>query len=244
VEKSHLCIGLTPVEQMVKERQSKFDFGVIADAYDLWYESAEGTMYDRMEKKAVSRFLPQNAQGMKLLEIGCGTGHWSRFFSKKGFKVSGIDISQRMIEKAQSKHITNAFFRKADGQSLPFGNGGFDVTAAIATLEFVVDAETVVQEMTRCTRKPGGQLLIGTLNSLAGLNRQRQQDLESLYAKARLFSPKQIKQLLDPYGQTNVMTAAFVPRRRSLLSLSPLIDTIGRLLRLPYGAFVVTEVRL
>lgn len=233
-----------PVEQMVKERESKFDFDVIADVYDLWYESAEGAMYDRMEKKAISRFLPQNVQGMKLLEIGCGTGHWSRFFSENGFEVSGIDISEHMIERAQSKGVPNAMFQIADGQSLPFRDGSFDVAAAIATLEFVADAESVVQEMARCTRKPGGRLLIGTLNLLAGFNRERQQDLESLYAKARLFSPEQMKQLLDPYAQTDIITAAFVPRRRCLLFLSPLIDTIGRLLRLPYGVFVAAEVRL
>ena len=229
---------------MVQERQPKFDFDLIADIYDLWYESAEGAMYDRMEKKAVSRFLPRNAQGMKLLEIGCGTGHWRRFFSENGFEVRGVDISEHMIERARSKNVANALFQIADGQSLPFGDGSFDVVAAIATLEFVANTETVVQEMARCTRKPRGRLLIGTLNSLARFNRERQQDLESLYAKARLFSPKRMKQLLDPYGQTNIITAAFIPRRRSLLPLSPLIDIIGRLLRLPYGAFVVTEVRL
>jgi len=228
----------------VKERRSKVDFDEIADRYDLWYESAEGAMYDHCEKKAISKYLPGNVQGLKLLEIGCGTGHWSQFFSEYGFQVTGVDISERMIEIAHSKGVPNASFQIADGQSLPFSDGSFDVAAAITTLEFVDNAESVVQEMIRCARKPAGQLLIGVLNALAGFNRKRQQDPESLYAEAHLFSPRQLKRLLEPYGQTNIITAAFVPRRRSLLSLSPLIDTIGRLLRLPYGAFVVTEVRL
>ncbi len=228
----------------MKEVQSKFDFDAIADGYDLLYNSAEGAMYDYLEKKSISKYLPKNAQRMKLLEIGCGTGHWSQFFSEYGFEVTGVDVSGHMIRAAQNKNVPNASFQIADGQSLPFGDGSFDVAAAITTLEFVDNAESVVQEMARCTRKPAGQLLIGVLNALAGFNRKREQDPESLYAKARLFSPRQLKRCLEPYGQTNIITAAFVPSRKWFLFLSPLIDTVGRLLRLPYGVCVAAEVRL
>ena len=78
----------------MKEIQSMFDFDTIADEYDLWYESAEGAMCDHFEKKAISKYLPKNVKGMKLLEIGCGTGHWSQFFSEYGFEVTGIDVSE------------------------------------------------------------------------------------------------------------------------------------------------------
>jgi len=233
-----------PVELIVKEIQSKFDFDAIADGYDLWYETAEGAMYDHLEKKVISKYLPRNVQRMKLLEIGCGTGHWSQFFSEYGFEVTGIDVSERMIKIAQSKDIPNASFQMADGQSLPFGDDSFDVAAAITTLEFVDNPESVVQEMLCCTRKPAGQLLIGVLNALARFNRNKQQDPESLYAKARLFSPRQLKRLLEPYGKTNIITAAFVPSQKWFLFLSPLIDTVSRLLHLPYGVFVAAEVRL
>ena len=223
---------------------SRFDFDVIADTYDKWYETAEGAMYDRLEKKAVSRFLRQNAQGMKLLEVGCGTGHWSQFFSDCGFEVTGVDISESMIKVAQSKNIANASFQIADGHSLPFKDNSFDVTVAITTLEFVHDAELVLREMARCTRKPSGQLLIGVLNALARLNRNRQQSSESLYAKARLFTPGQTKKLLQSYGQAHVVTAGFIPRQKRLLPLSPFIDAVGRFLHLTYGVFIVGQVRL
>jgi len=223
---------------------SRFDFDVVAEAYDQWHETIEGAMYDRLEKKAVSRYLRQNVQGMKLLEVGCGTGHWSQFFSDCGFEVTGVDVSERMIKMAQSKNIANTSFQIADGHSLPFKDNSFDVTAAITTLEFAGNAELVLQEMTRCTRKPSGQLLIGVLNALARLNRNRQQSSESLYAKARLFSPRQIKKLLSKYGKTKVCTAGFIPRQRRLLLFSPFIDAVGRAFHLPYGVFIAGQVRL
>jgi len=226
------------------DKLSRFDFDAAADTYDQWYKTVEGAMYDRLEKKAVSRYLRQNAQGTKLLEVGCGTGHWSEFFSEYGFEVTGADVSKPMIKIAQSKNIPNASFQIADGHSLPFNDNSFDVSAAITTLEFVHDAELVLQEMARCTRKPSGQLLIGILNALARLNRNRQQNPESLYAKARLFSPGQVKKLLDKYGQTHVVTAGFMPRQKRLLPLAPLIDAVGRLFHLPYGVFIAGQVRL
>ena len=156
------------------DKLSRFDFDAVADKYDKWYETVEGAMYDRLEKKAVSRYLQQNAQGGKLLEVGCGTGHWSQFFSDCGFAVTGVDVSERMIKIAQGKNIASVAFQIADGHSLPFADNSFDVTAAITTLEFAGNAELVLKEMLRCTRKPSGQLLIGVLNGLARLNRSRQ----------------------------------------------------------------------
>ena len=229
---------------MIEERRSKVDFDVIADRYDLWYENAEGAMYDRLEKKAISKYLPRNVKGMKLLEIGCGTGHWSRFFGEHGFEVTGVDVSERMIKIAQNKNVPNASFEIADGRSLPFDDCSFDLAAAITALEFVDSAELVVHEMVRCTRKPAGKLLIGVLNALAGFNRKRQQNPDSLYAKACLFSPRRLKRFLERYGQTTIMTAAFVPARMRHIPLSPLIDMVGRLLHLPYGVFIAAEVRL
>lgn len=230
--------------QMAAEKSSPFEFDLLSYKYDSWYETAKGRMYDRLEKKAISRYLPPSAKGKKLLEVGCGTGHWSQFFSGYGFEVTGVDVSERMIDIAKSKNISNASFQIADGHSLPFPDETFDVTAAITTLEFVHDAESVVEEMVRCTHKPAGQLLVGVLNARASLNRQRKKDSKSLWATARLFSPKQLKQLLEPYGQVYMLIAGFVPNQIVLLPLTPLFDAIGRFLHIPYGVFIAVEVKL
>ena len=229
---------------MITEKPSLFDFDLLANKYDSWYETAKGQMYDRLEKKAISHYLPPSAKGKKLLEVGCGTGHWSRFFSEYGFEVTGVDISERMIDIAKSKNIPSASFRVADSHFLPFADETFDVTAAITTLEFVRDAEGVLREMVRCTCKPGGQLLIGVLNALARLNRKRKRRPGSPYAKARWFSPNQLKELLEPFGKLTMVPAGFVPNQRLFLPLAPSIDTVSRSFHIPYGAFIAAEVTL
>lgn len=141
--------------QIKTKKQTRFDFNSVADTYDKWYETAEGALYDRLEKKAISKYLLRNVQGRKLLEVGCVTGHWIQFFSEYGFEVTGLDISERMIDIAKSKNISNVSFQVADGHSLPFSDETFNATAAITTLEFVRDSDAVLQEMIRCTRKSG-----------------------------------------------------------------------------------------
>ena len=229
--------------EMTAVKPSRFDFDVVANKYDSWYESAEGQMYDRLEKRAISQYLPPGAKGKKLLEVGCGTGHWSQFFSGYGFEVTGVDVSERMIDVAKNKNISNASFQVADGHFLPFTDDSFDLTAAITTLEFVRDADAVLREMIRCTRKPG-RILLGVLNRLSKVNQQRANSPESPYAAARLFSPVELKEFLEPYGQVEMTVGGFVPGQGWLIPFAPWIDCIARMFGNQKGAFIAAMLEL
>jgi len=233
-------------EQEVKTdklKASRFDCDLVADSYDIWYASRRSAMYDRLEKKLIANFLPTETEGKKLLEVGCGTGHWSRFFSKYGFEVTGLDISERMINVALQKDIPNVSFHIADAHLSPFSDGSFDLTAAITTLEFVRDAEAVLREMIRCTRKPG-RILLGALNGLSKVNRQRQDSSESPYPAARLFSPVELKQLLQPYARVEITVAGFVPAQSWLMPFGPWFDRNARMFGNHKGAFIVAVLKL
>jgi len=228
----------------MNQEPPRFNFGGMADSYDDWYRTRIGRAYDALERKAVASMLPDPMNANRLLDIGCGTGHWSAFFGNRGFNVTGVDIAPEMVAVARKKRIAQATFRIADAHSLPFGDGQFDVTAAITTLEFVRDAEAVVKEMARCTRRLGGIILVGILNSLAPINAERKAAGAPPYADARFFSPTEVKTLLAPYGEPRVAVAAFVPRVAVALSLAPLTDFAGRFLGSRRGAFIVGRVAL
>jgi len=229
--------------QINVSKASGFDFDLIADSYDSWYAGRRGAMYDRLEKKAIIRYLPTHAKGEKLLEVGCGTGHWSQFFSGYGFEVTGVDVSQRMIDTAKSKNISDASFQVADGHSLPFADGTFDITAAVTILEFVRDAELVLREMVRCTRK-SGRILLGVLNELSKVNRQKANSPESPYSAARLFSPIELKEFLEPFGQVEITVAGFVPTQSWLMPFGPWFDRIARMYGSQKGAFIAAVIKL
>ena len=201
-------------------------------------------MYDRLERVAVDRLLPLAPPGGKLLEIGCGTGHWSEYFAGKGFAVTGVDISERMIAVARQRNVTGGTFDVADAERLPFPDGSFDVVAAITVLEFTADPTRVVSEMTRCVKKGGGMLILGVLNRLSGYNQRRKRRAAGMYAPATLFSPADLKTLLVPSGEPTILVAGFVPRWDSLVWLSPLLERIGRLTGNKHGAFLAAKVVL
>lgn len=67
----------------------------------------------------VNRCIADFADGLKpdskVLDIGCGSGYpISSYLSRRGFDVTGIDISERMIEQARQLGLPNTFFLMED----------------------------------------------------------------------------------------------------------------------------------
>jgi SAM-dependent methyltransferase len=96
-----------------------------------------------------------------ILDVGCGVGRTSCIFAKQyGARVTGIDLSPRMVEwsrqRAQQEGVADkAEFRRADAQQLPFEDGLFDAVVTESVLVFVPDRHQALAEFVRVT-KPGG----------------------------------------------------------------------------------------
>ena len=102
--------------------------------------------------------LPQNSQNA--LEIGCGTGTFSRLLAKRSARVTAIDLSPKMIEIAQnlSKDSANIDFQLADILETDFPDSHFDAIISIATFHHL-PLEQVLPKLKKAL-KPGGKLLI------------------------------------------------------------------------------------
>jgi SAM-dependent methyltransferase len=185
---------------------SLFDFGPLVHGYDRWYATPVGQAQDRLQKQDVRRLLRSSRTGEKLLDVGCGTAHWSSFFAEMGYQVTGVDLSPEMTKAARSA-VPECSFQVADACGLPFADASFGVVASMTTLEYIPDPTAAVQEMVRCA-KPGGSLLIGTLNRLAPLNRDRLSKGEQPYASAHLFSPAELRSLLAPVGSVRMIASS------------------------------------
>jgi len=221
--------------------KSLFDFGPLACEYDRWYDTPAGQAHDRVQKEDAKRLLRSGHTGERLLDVGCGTGHWSSFFATMGYQVTGIDISLEMIAVARTA-VPGCAFDVADACNLPFGDGAFDVVASMALLEFVSDPTAVVREMARCT-KSGGSLLIGTLNRLAPLNQHRLSKGRHPYSSAHLLTAKKLREMLQPYGKVRMVASpvAYHEKRSPLANVLP--RWCNSLRRSLSGAFIVAEVR-
>ena len=70
--------------------------------YDSWYTSKMGDFVDKVETElAMSLFKIE--PGMKILDVGCGTGNFSIKLAEQGCRVVAIDQSKEMLENAIKK---------------------------------------------------------------------------------------------------------------------------------------------
>jgi ubiquinone/menaquinone biosynthesis C-methylase UbiE len=229
-------------KRMMGKSSSLFDFGSVAGEYDSWYETPVGKAYDEEEKSTVLELLPTANAGDRLLDVGCGTGHWSRFFASLRFEVVGVDISPEMIEVARSQDGPECHFEIADAGCLPFDGASFEVVTAMATLEFVADPEAAVAEMFRCAKR-GGSIIVGTLNEAAPLNRDRVAKGEEPYVSAHLFSAADLLELLIPYGRVRMRVSSQESGPRWFSPLRTAQQWHSLRWGQPTGAFLVAEVR-
>ncbi len=228
---------------MLQQVASYFDFDRVADGYDSWYNSAKGKIYDRFEKQAIDKLLAGVSKHSRVLEVGCGTGHWSEYLSYKDFNVTGIDVSAKMINIARQKHIRTGRFEIADGRNLPFEDESFDIAAAITVLEFTTEPEKIVSEMVRCVKKKG-VIIIGVLNALNRYNQKRKNKHSGVYSSAHLFTPRQIQRLLGSYGIPRIQITGFVPEKDWMLGISTLWEHLGQFLCPQKGAFIAARINL
>lgn len=73
------------------------------------------------------------SKGDRILDLGCGPGQHSKYFSDCGFDVSGIDLSEKMISIAKRKY-SDIDFQVMDIENLDFKNNTFDGIWASASI--------------------------------------------------------------------------------------------------------------
>lgn len=91
-------------------------------------------------------------KGKRCLEVGCGRGTISAYFSDAGYDCTLLDISSNVIDIAQKsfkKNKLQAKFKVGDVNKLPFENSSFDIVVSIGLLEHFKNIERPIQEQIR-----------------------------------------------------------------------------------------------
>lgn len=133
-----------------------------------WSSKSE-VMWETGSRKDIIPFFTKFIQaGEKVCDLGCGDGHAAFKLAKKGYAVTGIDVSEEMIHKAKQLSIeTTAQFKKGDISELPFTNDEFDAILAINSLEWTEQPLIVLKEIKRVV-KHDGHACVGILGPTAG----------------------------------------------------------------------------
>lgn len=98
--------------------------------------------------------------GATLLDIGCGSGQSAIPAARSGFKVTGIDIADNLIDHARERaryEDLPATFDVGDAESLPYDDNRFDAVISMIGAMFAPQYDKVALEMGRVC-KSGGRL--------------------------------------------------------------------------------------
>ena len=206
-----------------------------AGAYDAWYQTPRGAWIGEAEFRLLRRLL-RPACGESLLDVGCGTGYFTRRFAgETGLRAVGLDPNASWLEFARASSTGSERYCLGAAESLPFADRSFDLGVSVTALCFVDDAHRAVREIVRVTRK---RFAIGLLNRHSLLYLQKGHAGGSgAYRGAHWHTTHEIRALFDglPVANLRVRSAVF------LAGGGPVARGIERLIlhRLSLGAFFV-----
>jgi ubiquinone/menaquinone biosynthesis C-methylase UbiE len=105
------------------------------------------------------------ANGLKVLDLGCGDGTTAIPAAKLGAEVLGVDIASNLVaagnKRAQELGFTNCRFQEGDAAHLhQVPEQAFDLVVSIFGAMFAPQPFDVAKEMVRVTR-PGGRIIMG-----------------------------------------------------------------------------------
>lgn len=204
--------------------------------YEAWYQTARGKWIAGIEWKLLFNLMHPDAN-RTLLDVGCGTGHFSRRFAEAGLSVTGLDPNQAALAYARQQG-NEINYLQANALSLPFSSDSFDYVSAITSLCFVEPPEQALQEMWRVTRQG---LLLGVLNKHSLLYWQKRHSKS--YAGARWDQittlKKWAKMLVPEPCRISVSNGVLVAGSGNLSRLME--RTLGSML--PFGAFIAMYIK-
>ena len=96
--------------------------------------------------------------GMRVLDVGCGSGELCALAAARGSEVAGIDAAEGMIEIAR-RRVPGADLRVGPMEELPWEDDRFDVATAVNALQFAADFVAALAEAARVVR-PGGSVAV------------------------------------------------------------------------------------
>lgn len=102
------------------------------------------------------------------LDVGCGSGRWSRYLSQRVGQIEAIDPSEAIFHAAAANSdLSNVGWSQAGVDNIPFSDGTFDLVICLGVLHHIPDTAQALEKVVKKI-KPGGHLLLYLYYALDG----------------------------------------------------------------------------
>jgi demethylmenaquinone methyltransferase / 2-methoxy-6-polyprenyl-1,4-benzoquinol methylase len=130
-------------------------FDRISPVYDAMNRTMTAGLDQRWRRATVAAVV---RPGDRVLDACCGTGDLAIAAARAGGRVTGVDFSERMLERAREK-APELEWVQGDALALPFPDGSFDAATVGFGVRNLDDLEAGLAELRRVLR-PAGRLAI------------------------------------------------------------------------------------
>ena len=147
-------------------------------------------------------------EGMEVLDVSSGRGTQALYYAKTyGAKVTGLDISQEMIDTSTRKAIEegltgNVKFVLGDSQNLPFEDNSFDAVINECAVGIPDDSQKVLDEMLRVV-KPNSAIAFHESTWKKKLSNEEKEEFSERYGTTPLELTEWIS-MLEKAGVKNI----------------------------------------
>lgn len=149
--------------------------------------------------RQTARRIPGSSGPPRLLDVGCGSGMLLEAVRRRGFAVTGIDVSPDAARAAEEAHGIPV--RVGALESMAFETGSFDIVTMFHTIEHVADPRNTLAEACRVLQ-PDGRLILQAPNIRSWQSRLLGSRWHGLDIPRHTidYSPNAIRRLLEACG--------------------------------------------
>ena len=166
--------------------------------------------------------------GSSVLDVGCGPGRHSLELARRGYRVHGIDISQKFVDIASDQSVPGATFERMDARLMHF-ESEFDAVICLCQGAFgLMTAQagdmSVLTNMSRAL-KPGGHLALSAFNSYFAVKY-----FDSAVFDADTGVNHERTEIRNPDGRTeevDLWTGCYTPRELRLMCADVGLDVLS-----------------
>ena len=144
-------------------------FNKLAATYDEETAAFHHALVDYIVKDILNLILPTPENNYHILDSGGGTGKWTMYLAKRGYRVTLTDISEQSLNRAKEKIKANKLsvhdIIQCNSESTPFRDSSFDGLVLMGgVLSYTPDTISLLKECYRII-KPKGFILFDFLNT-------------------------------------------------------------------------------
>jgi len=166
--------------------------------YNRWAEvyDAEDNPLVSLEETKIKPLIGDVA-GLAVADIGCGTGRHAIHLAAAGARVTALDFSEGMLERARVKPGAEAvrFIRHDLTQRFPLEGGSFDRVICCLVLDHIADLKGFFGELSRIC-KPTGFIVISVMHPAMMLRGVQARFIEPVSGR-RIYPQSQPNQISD-----------------------------------------------